>query len=159
MAGVRLDVLAVGRLKEDYWVKACDEYLKRLSRYAQMQVVEIADGSAKNAHDIDTVLAEEATAIRRKLTPNTYVIALDQAGKQLTSEGLAWELSDLQTRGYSHLSFVIGGSWGLESAFKKQADTTLSLGAITLPHNLARVVLLEQLYRSFRIINGEPYHK
>ncbi|HBT94988.1 MAG TPA: 23S rRNA (pseudouridine(1915)-N(3))-methyltransferase RlmH [Coriobacteriia bacterium] len=156
---MRLDILAVGKLKEEYWVKACDEYLKRLGRYAQIQVVEVPDGSAKSAYDIDSVLSEEATAIRRKLTPNTYLIALDQAGKQPTSEGLARELSNLQTRGHSHLSFIIGGSWGLEQALKKQADTTLSLGAITLPHNMARVVLLEQLYRSFRIINGEPYHK
>jgi 23S rRNA (pseudouridine1915-N3)-methyltransferase len=159
MAGVRIDVLAVGKLKEEYWVQACDEYLKRLSRYAKMQVVEVPDLGAKSDKDIESVLSEEAQSLRRRLAPSTFVVAMDQGGKQLSSEQLADELSTLQSKGTSHISFVIGGSWGIEATFKKQADLVVSLGTITLPHNLARVVLLEQLYRAFRIINGEPYHK
>ena len=159
MAGSRIDIIAVGKLKEAYWAQACDEYVKRLGRYAKIQVVELADLSAKSDKDIALVLSEESQLIRRRLASATFVVAMDQTGKQVTSEQLAEMLNSLHNRGHSYLSFVIGGSWGLASDFKKQADMTLSLGAITLPHNLARVVLLEQLYRGFRILNGEPYHK
>ncbi len=159
MAGVRIDICAVGKLKEDYWVKACEEYLKRLSRYAKVQVIEVPDGSAKSDKDIEAVLQEEAESIKKRLASSTFAIVMDQSGNQLTSEQLAAELDKLQTHGNSHISFIIGGSWGLDAALKKQANMTISLGAITLPHNLARVVLLEQIYRSFKITNGEPYHK
>jgi 23S rRNA (pseudouridine1915-N3)-methyltransferase len=158
MAGLRVDVIAVGKLKEDYWVKACAEYLKRLGRYATLAVSEVPDRAERSSDDAALVLRAEAAHLRQRLEACSMVVMLDSAGKQLTSERIADLLREAQDRG-RRLGFVIGGSRGIDEGLKREADLLLSLGAITLPHNLARVVLLEQLYRAFRIINGEPYHK
>jgi 23S rRNA (pseudouridine1915-N3)-methyltransferase len=171
MAGLRINVIAVGKLKEDYWVAACAEYAKRLGRYAQLAVQEVPDRPAKTDGGsvsagaqaaIEAALRAEATDLRQRLgqqTANTSTIMLDSLGTQLTSEQFAAHLSTLQNKGISTLNFIIGGSWGIAADLKTEADLLLSFGPITLPHNLARVVLLEQLYRAHRIINGEPYHK
>jgi 23S rRNA (pseudouridine1915-N3)-methyltransferase len=156
---LRIDVIAVGKLKERYWVDACAEYRKRLSRYVTLSVSEVPNRAARSQADCKLALAAEAAALRQRLAPASHLIVLDSAGTQLTSEGIADMLSRLQDAGIRQLNFVIGGSWGVDETLKREAALLLSLGAITLPHNLARVVLLEQLYRAFRIINGDPYHK
>jgi 23S rRNA (pseudouridine1915-N3)-methyltransferase len=154
---VKLTIVAVGRLKERFWREAADEYLKRLKPYADVRVVEIADrDSGRNAV---RALAEEGADVLRAIPASSYVVALDAGGRQLSSEGLSADIDDLALHGSSHLVFVIGGSVGLSADVLGRADARLSLGLMTLPHNLARVVLLEQLYRAFRISRGEPYHK
>jgi 23S rRNA (pseudouridine1915-N3)-methyltransferase len=159
MPGPRIDIIAVGKLKEEYWVAACAEYRKRLGRYATLTVSEVPDRAERTSDDAALVLRTEAAHLRRKLAPGARVIVLDSGGRQFTSEQLADLLRDAQDQGTGRLSFVIGGSRGVDDEIKREADLLLSFGAITLPHNLARVVLLEQLYRAFRIITGEPYHK
>jgi 23S rRNA (pseudouridine1915-N3)-methyltransferase len=159
MAGTHIDIIAVGRLKERYWTDACAEYRKRLGRYVALSVSEVPDRAARSQAERGLALAAEASALRQRIAPGSHLIVLDSAGVQLTSEGIAEVLGTLQDAGIRRLSFVIGGSWGVDEALKREADLLLSLGAITLPHNLARVLLLEQLYRAFRILTNEPYHK
>jgi 23S rRNA (pseudouridine1915-N3)-methyltransferase len=158
-AGLHINIVAVGRLKEDYWVSACAEYAKRLSRYATLSVNEVPDRGARSPSDVSLLLRAEASHLRQRLSHASYVIMLDSGGRQFSSEQIAALLGNLRDEGVRDLSFVIGGSWGLDAAFKQEADLLLSFGPITLPHNLARVVLLEQIYRGFRILKGEPYHK
>jgi len=154
---MRLTVIAVGKLKERYWREACDEYLKRLSTYATVRVIEIADRDP--ARGEARALAEEGADVLRALPEGAHVIALDLGGKQLSSEAFSARLDALALDGRSTVAFVIGGSVGLDAAVTARADERLSLGPMTLPHNLARVVVLEQIYRAFRISRGEPYHK
>jgi 23S rRNA (pseudouridine1915-N3)-methyltransferase len=153
---VKLRVAAVGRVKEPHWRAACDEYLKRMRPYATVEVVEVAD------RDIGTdparAVAAEGADLLRAIPDGSYVVALDLAGRQMSSEELASHLAELMVRGRSDVTFVIGGSAGLSSDVRARADELLSLSRMTLPHQLARVVLLEQLYRAFRIMRNEPYH-
>ena len=154
---MKISVIAVGRLKERFWRDAADEYLKRLKPYADVRVIEIADrDSGRNAA---RALAEEGADVLRAIPASAYVVALDSAGRQLSSEGFSANIDELALHGSSHLVFLIGGSVGLSADVRTRSDAQLSLGPMTLPHNLARVVLLEQLYRAFRISRGEPYHK
>lgn len=149
---LKIDVLAVGKLKEAFWRDACAEYLKRLSAYAKVNVQEIPDSCP----------CSEAPALfvhLDALPPSAQVVLLDIQGKQVSSEQLAETLEDWTVGGISHIVFIIGGSEGVAPEIKQRAHTRMSFGPITLPHNLARVVLLEQLYRAFKIQRGEPYHK
>lgn len=155
---MRITILAVGRLKERFWREAADEYLKRLRGYADVRVVEITDRDPGRSSEAQ-VLAAEAADIIKALPEDAHVISLDIGGTQLSSEGLSNRIAELGLRGRSHIAFVIGGSWGLDPEVGTRAHESLSLGPMTLPHNLARVVLLEQIYRAFRIARGEPYHK
>ena len=159
MPSLRVSIIAVGRLTERYWTDAANEYLKRLERYAQVSVTEVNDQGARTDSESRLALKSEASLLRQRIEKDAYTIMCDIRGQQLTSEGLAALLEGLQTTGVSRIDLVIGGSWGLDGGLKEEADMLLSLGPLTLPHNLARVVVLEQLYRSFRIIKGEPYHK
>ena len=145
-------VIAVGKLKERFWKDACAEYLKRLSAYSPTTVREISDS---------TLEREEAPLLAAldKLPADAHVVLLDIRGKQASSEQLATKLESLAIQGVSHVAFVIGGSDGVSEAVRARCDERLSFGPITLPHNLARVVLLEQVYRAHKIIRGEPYHK
>jgi len=154
---VRLILIAVGRLKERFWRDAAEEYLKRLGPYATVRVVEIADRDS--GRDETRALAEEGADILRAIPDGAHVIALEVAGKPLSSEGFSARLDALALDGRSTVAFVIGGSVGLDAPVLARADERISLGPMTLPHNLARVVLLEQIYRAFRISRGEPYHK
>ena len=154
---MRIAVVAVGKLKEPFWRAAADEYLKRLGAYATVRVVEVADRDS--GADERRALAEEGADVLRALPEGAHVIALDLGGKQLSSEGFSARLDALGVSGRSSVAFVIGGSVGLAPEVLSRADERLSLGTMTLPHNLARVVLLEQIYRAFRISRGEPYHK
>jgi 23S rRNA (pseudouridine1915-N3)-methyltransferase len=158
VAGLHIDIIAVGKLKERFWREACAEYLKRLGRYAKVAVSEVPDKSSRTEGSEKAVLRAEAALLQPRLG-DSFVVMLDERGRRFSSEQIAALMADWQNEGVAAVSFVIGGSHGIDAALKQQADLLLSLGAITLPHNLARVVLLEQLYRGFRIINGEPYHK
>ena len=154
---MRLTVIAVGRLKERYWREAADEYLKRLGPYATVRVVEIADRDS--GRDEARAIAEEGADILRAIPEGAHVITLEIGGKQRSSEQFAARLAELALDGRSSVAFVVGGSVGLSADVLKRADERMSFGAMTLPHNMARVVLLEQIYRAFRINRGEPYHK
>jgi 23S rRNA (pseudouridine1915-N3)-methyltransferase len=147
----------VGRLKERFWRDAADEYLKRLGPYADVRVIEIADRDP--ARGEERALAEEGADVLRALPPATHVIALEIGGRQMSSEQFSERLSNLGLEGRSDVAFVVGGSLGLAPEVLGRADERLSLGPMTLPHNLARVVVLEQVYRAFKIARGEPYHK
>jgi len=153
---VRLRIAAVGRLKEAHWRAAAEEYLKRLRHYATVEVAEISDRDI--SHDASKAMAAEGTDLLRAIPESSYVVALDLTGAQMTSEGLSARLAELMVGGRSDVTFVIGGSAGLAPAVLQRADEKLSLSRMTLPHQLARVVLLEQLYRAFRIMRNEPYH-
>ncbi len=147
-----ITVIAVGKLKERFWKDACAEYLKRLGGYVKMQMVEVSDSTpAKEEALIKGALG--------KLPDDARVILLDISGTPTSSEELAAYLDESALHGCSHLAFIIGGSDGVTAAIRAEADIRLSFGPITLPHNLARVVLLEQIYRAFKINRGEPYHK
>lgn len=154
---MRITLVSVGRLKERFWRDAADEYVKRLGSYASLRVHEVPDRDS--GRDALRALAEEGADILRALPGGAHVIALDVSGTQLSSEGFAEKLERLAIEGTSSVAFVIGGSVGLAPRVLERADWRLSLGSMTLPHNLARVVLLEQIYRAFRIMRGEPYHK
>lgn len=148
----RTTVIAVGKLKERFWKDACAEYLKRLGGYTDIAVREIPDSTPKR---------EEAgiLAALDKLPKDAWVILLDIGGTETSSTQLSRKLDDLALHGTSQVAFVIGGSDGVTPTVKARADERMSFGPITLPHNLARVVLLEQIYRAHKISRGEPYHK
>ncbi len=156
---MNITVIAVGKLKERFWADACAEYLKRTQPYGKVRVVEVSDVDPARAGGEAQARQREGARIVEALPSQCYVIALSIDGKQRSSEGLSAHLDQLALRGMSDIAFVIGGSTGLDAAVLQRANETLSFGAITLPHNLARVVLLEQVYRAFKISRGEPYHK
>lgn len=146
---LKITVIAVGKLKERFWRDACAEYSKRLGGYCNLTVREIPDSNRE----------QESTLVLEALPENATIIVLDIQGKETSSEALASQIERYTVEGVSHLVFVIGGSDGLTNAVKERASLRMSFGPITLPHNLARVVLLEQAYRAFKIIKREPYHK
>lgn len=154
---MRIALVAVGRLKERYWREAAEEYLKRLGPYATVRVVEVDDRDS--GRDEARALAEEGADVVRAIPSGAHVIALEIGGRQVSSEAFAEKLAALALDGRSSVAFVIGGSVGLSADVLARANERMSLGPMTLPHNLARVVLLEQIYRAFRINRGEPYHK
>ncbi|MCI2241061.1 23S rRNA (pseudouridine(1915)-N(3))-methyltransferase RlmH [Adlercreutzia faecimuris] len=156
---MRITVVAVGKLKERFWADACAEYLKRLGAYAKVGVVEVADVDPGRAGGVDAARAKEGDAILAALPAGAHVVLMAIEGRQRSSEALSRRIDDLALSGTSDIAFVIGGSDGVSRAVYDRADETLSFGPITLPHNLARVVLLEQVYRAFKISRGEPYHK
>jgi 23S rRNA (pseudouridine1915-N3)-methyltransferase len=149
-------VVAVGKVKEPHWRAACDEYLKRLRPYATVEVVEVPDRDLGS--DPVRAVASEGADLLRALPDGSYVVALDLGGRERTSEDFSESLAALMLAGRSDVSFVIGGSAGLAPEVRARADESLALSKMTLPHQLARVVLLEQVYRAFRIMRNEPYH-
>lgn len=159
---MRFTVVAVGKLKERFWKDACEEYLKRLQPYARTTVREVADIDPAKAGGVATARDKEGAAIcgaLDSLGSSSHVMLLDIGGRERSSEELSRRLDELALRGSSDFAFVIGGSDGMSEEVRRRAAETLSFGPITLPHNLARVVLLEQLYRAQKISRGEPYHK
>ena len=156
---MNITVIAVGKLKEKFWQQACDEYLKRLGGYAKVQIKEIQDIDPDKAGGVDASRNKEGEAILKAIPERSHVILLAIKGKESSSEDLAAYMKNQTIGGVSHLTFIIGGSDGVSEAVYKRADHLLSFGPITLPHNLARVVLLEQIYRGFKINRGVPYHK
>lgn len=156
---MKLNILAVGKLKERFWKDACAEYLKRLQPYAKTSVCEVADIDPVRSGGIAQAREKEGDALLELIPQKTHVILLEIEGKQRSSEDIARRFDSLCLEGKSDISFIIGGSNGVSEQVKQRANETLSFGRITLPHNLARVVLLEQLYRAMKISHGEPYHK
>lgn len=156
---MNITLIAIGKLKERFWTDACDEYLKRLRPYAQVEIKELADVDPGKAGGVQPALQKEGAAILAAIPERSHVILMAIDGRQRSSEQIAARLDELALSGDSNLVFVIGGSDGVEKTVRDRAHETLSFGPITLPHNLARVVLLEQIYRAFKISRGEPYHK
>lgn len=159
---MNIAIISVGKLKEKYLKMGIEEYTKRLGSYAKIDVVEVADEKApENLSDADMeiVKKKEGERILAKIGADTYVIALAIEGKMKSSEQLAEDLQSLMTYGRSKVAFVIGGSLGLHEDVMKRSDEKLSFSKMTLPHQLMKLVLVEQVYRAFRIIKNEPYHK
>lgn len=159
---IHIQVLAVGKLKEKYWVQSCEEYLKRIKPYAKVEVIEVGEEKAAeqlSAAAEQLVKQKEGERLLAKLKADTYVVALAIAGSMWSSEQFAKHMEQLATYGQSHVSFIIGGSLGLSDEVLQRADLKLSFGKVTYPHQLMRVILLEQVYRGFKIMRGEPYHK
>jgi len=154
---MQVGVLAVGKLKERFWRDAQDEYVKRLGAYAQIRVDEVPD-EPDNA-TVARALDLEGARLLHRVRERDYVVALAIGGERMTSEGLAKRLAYLQGQGYGRHIFVVGGSNGLHSSVLQRANWQLSMSDLTFAHPLARVVLLEQLYRAFRIQAGAPYHR
>ena len=159
---MRITLLTVGKLKEKYWKEAIDEYVKRLGRYAKVDIVEVADektpDNASEAEE-EQIRRIEGARLLEKIPQCSYVITLEILGKMLDSVQLSETISDWMVKGESHLCFIIGGSLGLSKEVSARASYKLSFSKMTFPHQLMRVILLEQLYRAFRIQKGEPYHK
>ncbi|MCI8308050.1 MAG: 23S rRNA (pseudouridine(1915)-N(3))-methyltransferase RlmH [Lachnospiraceae bacterium] len=159
---MKITILCAGKIKEKFYVEAIKEYSKRLGRYCRLEIIETADEKTPaepSDNEINIVKKKEAERIERHISSNAYVIALAIDGRKVSSEKFASIISGLGVNGTSHIQFIIGGSLGLDENLLKQADLKLSFSDMTFPHQLMRVILLEQVYRAYRIINGEPYHK
>lgn len=159
---MKITILCVGKIKEKFYRDAIAEYEKRLSRYCKLEIVEVSDEKTPdNASELveKQIKDKEAERMEKYLLPDAYVVALAIEGKQLDSVELSEKIERLGVSGTSHIIFVIGGSLGLADSVLKRADFLLSFSKMTFPHQLMRVVLLEQIYRSYRIMNHEPYHK
>lgn len=159
---LKIDLITVGKLKEDYLRRACEEYAKRLGSYCKLQIIELPEYKVpQNPSDshISACIEQEGQSILAKIPPQSFVVAMCIEGKMLSSEELAQTFIQVQNRGFSQLSFLIGGSWGLSDEVKKRADLKLSMSRMTFPHQLARVMLLEQTYRACSINNNSKYHK
>ncbi|AVR00933.1 23S rRNA (pseudouridine(1915)-N(3))-methyltransferase RlmH [Oceanobacillus iheyensis] len=159
---MKITLVSVGKLKEKYLKQGIQEYMKRLSAYAKVDIVEVADEKApENMSDAEMleVKRKEGERILSHITQDTYVITLEINGKMLSSEQLAAKMDELATYGKSKIAFVIGGSLGMSEDVQKRSDLALSFSKMTFPHQVMRLILLEQVYRAFRINRGEPYHK
>lgn len=159
---MNINLICVGKLKEKYLREAVEEYTKRLSRYCKVTVFETKDEFAPSNPSMgekEKILQTEGARISRYIKEGSYLIALDINGEQVSSEALAGRLQNLMLRGSSNMTFIIGGSLGLDASLLASAKWRLSFSKMTFPHQLMRVVLCEQLYRSFTILKGEPYHK
>ena len=159
---MKITVITVGKIKEKYLRDAIAEYAKRLSRYCKLEIIEVADEKTPDQASEtveEQIRDKEGERILKYIRDDMYVITLEIGGKMLSSEELADKINMLGIRGQSSVAFVIGGSIGLGREVLKRSDYALSFSKMTFPHQLMRVILLEQVYRSYRIINGEPYHK
>lgn len=159
---MKITVITVGKLKERFFREAAAEYEKRLGRYCRLEIRETADektpdGASETEREL--ILKKEGARVAKLLPDDAYVVTLEIEGRRFTSEAFAGEIERLGVSGIGHIVFVIGGSLGLHNSMKKRADLAVSFSDMTFPHQLMRVVLLEQIYRAFRIINREPYHK
>ncbi|MED4851775.1 23S rRNA (pseudouridine(1915)-N(3))-methyltransferase RlmH [Caldifermentibacillus hisashii] len=159
---MKISIITVGKLKEKYLKQGIDEYLKRLSAYAKVEIIEVADEKAPehlSEAEMEEVKRKEGERILSHLSEDTYIITLEISGRMLNSEQLAAKIDELGTYGKSKLAFIIGGSLGLSKQVQNRSDLALSFSKMTFPHQLMRLILLEQIYRAYRINRGEPYHK
>lgn len=159
---MKITLITVGKIKEKYLKDAIAEYSKRLSRYCKLEIIEVADEKTPdNASETveGGIRDKEGERILKYVRDDAYVVTLEIKGKLLTSEELAEKIDKLGIQGTSHIIFIIGGSIGLGKEVLKRSDYALSFSKMTFPHQLMRVILLEQIYRSYRIISHEPYHK
>jgi 23S rRNA (pseudouridine1915-N3)-methyltransferase len=158
----RVSIICVGKMKEKFYIDAAAEYAKRLSRFCKMDILELPEDrlpDTPSQAQIDAALAREADMIRSKIPAGAYIIAMCVEGKTRSSEELAKLMADSANQGGSHVVFLIGGSFGLHPSVKELAAVKLSMSPMTFPHHLARVMLLEQIYRGYQINAGSKYHK
>ena len=159
---MKITILAVGKIKEKFFREAIVEYEKRLSRYCKLEIVEVADEKTPD-HASETeeeqIKEKEAKRILEKINPDTYVITLEILGEKMNSVTFSEMIQKFGVQGRSQIVFVIGGSLGLHESVSRRADRKVSFSPMTFPHQLMRVILCEQIYRGFRIMNHEPYHK
>ncbi|WP_099468020.1 23S rRNA (pseudouridine(1915)-N(3))-methyltransferase RlmH [Konateibacter massiliensis] len=159
---MKITLLTVGKIKEKYFTGAIEEYTKRLSRYCKLEIIEVADEKTPDnasAAMEDIIRAKEAERLLKYIPEQAYVIALAIEGNMLDSVELSQRIEQLGVSGQSHIIFLIGGSLGLDKIVLARADYKLSFSKMTFPHQLMRVILLEQIYRAYRISHNEPYHK
>lgn len=162
IASMKITILCIGKIKEEFFRKAIAEYVKRLSRYCRLEIIESADEKtteSASSTEQDKIKEKEGERILKNMRDDTYVIALALGGREFDSEGLSKHIEKLGVNGSSHITFIIGGSLGLSKDVLKRADEQICFSKMTFPHQLMRVILLEQIYRSYRIMNHEPYHK
>lgn len=160
--GVKVTVISVGKVKDKYLQLGIGEFQKRLSRYCKLELIEVKDeplSDKARESDLDIVREKEGKLIQSKLDEAAYIVVMDVNGKQLSSAALAGQMQHIATYGKSHVVFIIGGSVGLSEAVKKRADLKLSFSKMTFPHQLFKLMLLEQVYRAFKINANESYHK
>ena len=159
---MKISILCVGSIKEKFYRDAILEYSKRLSRYCKLEIIEVPDEKTPDnasAKDEEIILKKEALKLEKKLPENAYIIGLAIEGKKYDSVGFSENIDRLLVSGEGHLVFIIGGSLGIDKELKKKCNALMSFSDMTFPHQLMRVILLEQIYRAFRISNNEPYHK
>ena len=150
-----IKIICVGKIKESFFREAIQEYQKRLSKYTKLEIIELPDYTNGNAQENKK---KEALLIQKQIGPKDYVITLEIEGRTFSSEQIAEKIDDL-FQNYSTITFVIGGSYGLDASIKEKSDLSLSFSKMTFPHQLFRILLLEQIYRSYKIIHHESYHK
>ena len=158
----KVSIICVGKLKEKFYTEAAAEYVKRLGRFCKIEILELAEErlpEAPSPAQIEAALLKEGEAIKAKLPPSAAIIAMCVEGKTMSSEALAKLMAQGANQGQSHLVFLIGGSFGLHPSVKALASVRLSMSPMTFPHHLARVMLLEQIYRGYQINAGSKYHK
>ncbi len=159
---MKITLITVGKIKEKYWNMAIDEYAKRLSRYCKLELIEVADektpDGASEALELQ-IKGKEGERILAKIPQDAYVIPLAIQGTMLDSVQLSKKIEQLGVRGHGHIVFVIGGSLGLADKVMERGNEAISFSKMTFPHQMMKVILLEQIYRSYRIMNNEPYHK
>ena len=159
---MKITLITVGKVKEKYFRDAIAEYEKRLSKYCKLEIVEVTDEKTPDkasAVEEEIIKAKEAERILKYIKEDAFVYTLEILGQKLDSPAFAKQIENIGISGKSHIQFVIGGSLGLHESVSKRADRKLSFSDMTFPHQLMRVILLEQVYRAYRIISGEPYHK
>ncbi len=157
-----ISIICVGKIKEKYWNDAISEYSKRLSRYCRLNIIEVADEKTPDEAPFalcEQIKKKEADRILKAIDDKAFVCTLEITGKKYDSEGFARFISDIGLKGTSHIQFVIGGSLGLHESVLRRSDMGISFSDMTFPHQMMRVILLEQIYRGYRINNNEPYHK
>ena len=157
-----VNIICIGKLKEKYWVDAIKEYSKRLGAFCKFSIIELSECKTNqdpNEKQIAHILEEEGKSILSKIKPNDYTVAMCIEGKIISSEDLSKLIDNVQIDGKSTMNFVIGGSWGLSDEVKKIANYKMSMGKMTFPHQMARVMLTEQTYRGFQISSNGKYHK
>ncbi len=158
----KVTILCVGKMKEKFYVDAAAEYVKRLGRHCKPEIIELPEqrlGDHPSRAEIDAALAREAAAISEKMPRGGALVAMCIEGETMSSEALAHCFSRFALEGKSQMTFLVGGSVGLHQSLKAQADLRLSMSPMTFPHHLARVMLLEQIYRGYQILEGSRYHK
>jgi len=154
-----IDIICVGKLKEKFFADACSEYTKRMSAYCKLNIIEVNETPASNPSEVARALEQESERISAKISKDAYIICMCIEGGQLSSEELSGKISSLKCSGQSKLCFIIGGSNGIDEKIKARAKLRLSMSKMTFPHHLARVMVLEQIYRAFKIEEGSGYHK
>lgn len=156
---MKIRTIFVGKLQDRYLKEGIETYRDRISRYATIELIEVEDEAVTAKADHAKVKGKEAERVIKRVSPDSFLVALDERGKGLSSEGLAGVIKKEMDTGTKDISFVVGGSLGLGGKIRERADLILSLSPMTFTHQMVRVILLEQIYRAFAIIKGEPYHK